>query len=304
MTIRPTVRVHAALAELPSAIKLWYALRLLDEHGNGRVVTTIDALAELMELSVPTIKRYFRQGKKLGLYRDILKPRGQETITVYLSSLSEVCKRHNIENWGACTDIYASELKNIRLITTQATAQKVQQQSRHLARKQAASSSTRTGRNQKQQPGKVLRRTDRFVYVSNDYASFGASQKTIGQRIARNERTVRRRLSNSVRQAKGLPTLDRKQTIKQVGTIKGGSGFKELLNLGVSGIFGKKNNAGDIDIWGYLPNVYSEDLKLYSQRRVRANHAAVMNIDKIGEGEPDAFNPLALRFMQDEADPI
>lgn len=296
MTIRPTVKVHAALAELPSAIKLWYALRLLDKDGNGRVVTSLAELAELMDMSVPTIKRYFRQGKKLGLYRDIIKTWGQEAITVYLSSLSDVCKRHGIGNWGAVTDIYATELKNIRLITTQATAQKVQQQSRHLARKQAASSSTRTGRNQKQPPGKVIKQTGRFVYVTDDYSNFGASQNTIAQRVDRTERTIRRRLSNQVRQSKGLPTLDRKQTVKHVGTIKGTFGFNELLSLGVSGIFGTKNKDGDIEVWGYLPNVYAEDIKLYSQRRLRAKHASVMGIEQGGLGEKESVQQAGTPF--------
>lgn len=284
MSIRPTVRVHAALAELPAAIKLWYLLRLLDGSGCGRVRTTIASLSQEMGLSVPTIKRYLRQGREMGLYRSIVKQWGKEEITIYLSSLFDVCLRFGIDNWGACTDVRADELRHMRAFTTQATAQRVQRHSRYLAKKQhkvAASaaniidpSSCKVrGRKRVEIPGSIVKREHRFVFATEDYPCFGGSQAKISETICRSERTICRRLSNASRMKRGLPALDRIQLLKRAGTVKDAATFQCLVASGFRGVMGTNNPDGGIDIWEFTTNVYAEDLKLYSQKQLKSKFA-------------------------------
>lgn len=278
--LTPIVRIHAALAEMKSPIRLWYALRAIDNRGTGKVKTTLKKLSYLMDLSIPTVKRYLQQGEKMGLYRAVIKQWGKEEITIYLQSLFNVCLAHGIEDWGACTDLFTYELKLIRLHATQATAQRLQRCSRHEAKKQhkcvlsaknliKPSSCKVKGENERRQIDAMVKRNTRFVFVSEDFVHYGGTQKTIARKHDRVDRTVRRRLSNATRRKKGMPSLKRMQIAKKGAEVSKHESFMELVRMGFRGIFGTRNDQGRIDIWKYCTNVYAEDLKLYSQKKLR-----------------------------------
>lgn len=201
-----------------SAVNLWYLVRGWDRNGCGWAEFTLQEAATALNKSIPTIKRYLKQGQKLGFFYNPSKH--GNNIRLYYRSLFKVCEEFELDNWGAVTEISIDELPQLKLIATEIETQRLQDSSRYQA--------TRVHRNGVAEPneliapshssrgvkGNVIHRGNTALFVDEHFVPFGTSQRTIANSLSRSDRTIRKRLSNSYRCERGLAPLDRVQLVQ------------------------------------------------------------------------------------------
>ena len=300
-----TTFIHSSIADgglsLDSrgyaAIKLWYACRAIDQSGSGRVQCAIADLANVLQVSIATIRRYLKDGKRLKFFRDARTAHG--IVTVFYSSTVQVCMANGLESLGAVTEVAISDLHNLKAIATQAEAQKLQQASYHKARKgqkrPIPTANELIPSSVKSQPckrsgasGQVVQTGDRFLFVSPDFIPFGGSQRTAAKNLGRSSRTVARRLSNRDRFKKGLPILER----RQLAIVCTSNQTKAIDALRLSGDRSIKR-VFSASIGAIVPkcNIYLQSLALRGCRRLRtAVSRAVKNLLCVRDYKYDTSN--------------
>jgi len=207
----------AKKAHLPAIAPFWSYVRARSS-GTGRAEFAIQEAACTFVKSEKTIRRWLRIGKLYKLFRHYETRKG--VVVVYHASLFKVCRSLELKNWGATAEVKLDELKYAKLLATEIHAEQMQRSSRYCAKQQARKEGYR-GEIAKPEnlitssvisPGALVKYvSERYVFVGEEFKLYGASQKGIGTALGRSERTIRRRLSNSLRQRKELPLVLKRQ---------------------------------------------------------------------------------------------
>jgi hypothetical protein len=199
-------RLHTWLARKPWA-KLWYCLRALDQEGKGYYQIPIELVEALTGGDDKTIYRWLKDGRSRGAFRRYKIRDG--ILRVWLGSLFAVCEKNNLANWGAVAVVNLLDLGSIRALTTATATQKLQQRSRYAAdhhlkkkfRKLYGSPhpneliESKKQSSLKSTPGQlpyVLHISEKRVFVSKGFTSFGTSQDAISRYLGIHTRTVQR----------------------------------------------------------------------------------------------------------------
>jgi hypothetical protein len=202
-----------------NSIQLWYLLRMLDKKGSGWAEIDLDRAGATLGRGKGTIKRYIKQGLAKGFFRAAVRI-APERWRIYYASLFKVAAIAGLDNWGATVEITEADLPRLKLLATEMTAKSLQASSRHLAGKKhdrvptvpQLLNSSLCCRGVK---GKKIRRSKRFISVTADLPTFGASQSKTASLLGRHWQTVCRRLSNEARAKRGLPPIARRQILKE-----------------------------------------------------------------------------------------
>lgn len=206
-------------------------LRGEDRRGCGRITFHFKDVAQVMGLSVVTIKRYLRQCVQAGFIRQDYQKRG-DRVTVDYVALNKVCMQLGLDDYGAIAEIPYEYLRASKEIATQLIVEARQCASRFEARRAKKSKKslaslkevltpfrTLKGSSSSQKDAKAARgrRADiiyigpRKTLVTKEFVLFGTSQQNTAESMGRHRSTVNRRLSNARRLKKGVPYLLRKQ---------------------------------------------------------------------------------------------
>jgi hypothetical protein len=197
---------------LPGWGNLYVLARMLDPSGCGHAWLPINWAVDQLGLKRRTVIDYVRRCNQYGLFRKT-RWRG-DWVHVYYSSIAKVACHYS--GPGGCRVLVGPEhLKFKKAIIPEAIVKAKQQQSFWKQREeQKATQGTRKpqmntlgqvfGSESSHYAGgksPILRRTQRFTFVSAEFTAFGVSQPTIADEMGRSERTVNRRLSNTYRQS-------------------------------------------------------------------------------------------------------
>jgi hypothetical protein len=217
---------HSKLQLIP-CLRLWYALRVIDEAGSGQVVTSFTQVRLLLRCASSTLYQWLRECKQIGAIRTYWRKGDQ--LTVWVGSKKVICQNLQLDDWGATTQVELREIINLsdaRAQASIATIAKQQQASRHAALYRLTPEERRkvkklplpeeifsrqgvcllnTGRWGTAIPY-VLKVTSGKVFVSKGFIPFGCSQKSVANSLGCSDRTIRRHLD--------LLNVDRRQILQ------------------------------------------------------------------------------------------
>ena len=111
------------------SIEFWYLARALDPAGSGKAEINLAQAAELLGISIYSVRRRINWGLSLGLIRAAL-PAGVGRKKIFYASLTNVCSKLDIQDLGACIDADIKDIKNIKFLAAEGEALKLQNQSR------------------------------------------------------------------------------------------------------------------------------------------------------------------------------
>jgi hypothetical protein len=220
-------RFYSRIADRSAIAKTWHYLRGLDQKGSGWVKFSLSEAATMLRVSIATIRRHLREGKKEGFF-NWFSTTGDTATACYVSR-DKVCRRLGLEDWGAVAEVFLHDLPASKELATELEAISRQKSSQYMAKKDSKRRVTNFQNILK--PSLNAQDLDsskwgnsaginwigsRFTFVEPDFVVYGASQAGIGEQMSRSDRTIKRRLSNSQRNKKGLENLDRKQIARQV----------------------------------------------------------------------------------------
>lgn len=184
---------------------------MLDISGCGHAWLPINWVADQLGLKHRTVIDYVRRCKQKVLFRKIHWQ--GDWVHVYYSSMAKVACHYSSPS-GCRVLVGPEHLKFKKAIIPEAIAKAKQEQS--LWKQQEEQKAKQGNRKPRMNTlgqvfrsgsshhagGKspILRRTQRFTFVSAEFTAFGISQPTIANEMGRSERTVNRRLSNAYRQ--------------------------------------------------------------------------------------------------------
>lgn len=206
----------AKQAGLPAIAPFWEYVRAL-ANGTGRANFSLQDAANMFGKSEKTIRRWLTLGTRYGFFRQYSTENGNAI--VFHASLVKLCRQLNLPSWGVTAEVDLTDLKNAKVVATEIQIQHMQRASYYLAHKQArtegyrgkiakpetllTSSATSTG-------ALVQHVSEQRIFVSEQFKLYGVSQAGVGQVLGRSDRTIRRRVSNPLRQRHGLsPVLKR-----------------------------------------------------------------------------------------------
>lgn len=201
-----TVRVHAGIAGKPWA-RLWYLSRGFDPTSRGIVDLPAATLAQILNISKPTLYEWLREGKKAGAFRRYQFKHNR--CRIWLGGLHKLCKSLGLDSWGAVATIPLLELSQLRAIATVAVTADLQDKSHFAARRSlnnrersfftppSADTILAQAKVSSQKPAQgqvpfLLWVGQSKAFVSKGFVPFGVSQKSIGAYLGLSERTVRR----------------------------------------------------------------------------------------------------------------
>lgn len=203
-----TVRVYTAVGGYSWA-RLWYLLRWLNSTGSGRITVEIELLEIFLGCSRQSLRRWLSEGKKCGAFRYGIERKG--FLHIYLGSLTSICIKTNVRDWGAVAVVPIAEvlsgLLELRQIATGATTQYLQQRSRYAANVKlkpdhrkiyGAPHPNEIFRDNmtcsKSEGGQhfILFISEKRLFVSKGFVAYGASQHSIALKLGTSPRTVQR----------------------------------------------------------------------------------------------------------------
>jgi hypothetical protein len=247
--------------------------------GDGKVLISIHDLADLWNKSPQTIRRWFKSGKRNGLFH-IVRHLGHGVYQVCYVALWKIyaklvkyqrtSQKEVVGDLGAIVEVPVGKLLEYKLIATVAHAQHKQEQSRYRARREtkreiakpseilSASSLCQGVR------GKLLKRKGGFIFVSEDFDTYGVSQVRIGDELMRHPRTIVRRLNHCLWWRKGLE-------LKKVQVLRYDVKNTALDYLGkskeIKGRYLRYRRSGDV--YMFKCNVYDSEFGLKFQKSLR-----------------------------------
>ena len=189
-------------------LAIWLLTRGLDLDGSGKATFSLEFAATTLNRSVSTIRRLIAGAKAKGLIHRITATKQQYTL--YYASLERIAWNAQIDELGAIAEISLADLPHLNIVATEVTAQAIQRASYWKAKEAT--------RKQKQaikpiHPDDVLVKPPcgplarvlgfsndgRWMFVTEKFAPYGASIKTIAQVRGVHPRTAERHLSNCYR---------------------------------------------------------------------------------------------------------
>lgn len=300
---------HKGQVAKSESIRLWYYLRSQDSNGAGWGEFSLDDLCSFFDRSIYTIRRWIKWGVELGLFRAVIKLGNK--YRVYYSSLVKVCLSLEIDDLGAIAQVEVERLKELKFAATEATALRLQNQSRH---KELSNHNHESVKSKVIDPdrvlsselgiGAILARIGRFTFLKNNTFVVGVTQQHVARTLNRHPTTVQRRLSNSYRQERGINQILKTQLVARPLTdayIVGGVPSPRIKP-------GQRIIRTKLGVFRLAPNIYkAEDLELASGhftrwRLAKANRAAAIasELDQSWKLTPEHLAHKAA-FRQSEA---
>jgi hypothetical protein len=193
-------RFYSRIADRSAIAATWHYIRGLDQKGSGWAKFLLSEAATTLRVTVATIRRHLREGRREG-FINWSSTKGGIATAAY-ASRDKVCCRLGLDDFGAVAEVYLSDLAASKETATELEAIRLQRGSQVLARKESkrktvaihdilnpslyaqagsgdkaeASWGTRSG---------VLWISNRYTFVSSDFVAYGASQAGIGKRLDR-----------------------------------------------------------------------------------------------------------------------
>ena len=227
-------------------MRVWLLARRFDvsrwenggkSKGSGIGKFSLKAAGLILKLSPVTIRTLLRDAKLSGLIRNY-KQKG-DWVTVYCSSLERAIAIAGLDKVGPFAAINIDDLRNLHIIATEVEAQNLQRSSFYLQRREEIAqiklgecSSLRTPV-QLMTPtldapcdklGRVLGRSQRFIFCESGFKFYGGSQEALAQLRGLSPGTISRHLSNNYRLAasplhkfrEDLPPISKKQLLERL----------------------------------------------------------------------------------------
>jgi len=225
-----TAILPAAIVQSASrAARLWVLVRSLDHPdnggtGSGYVEVSIAELCKYLNRSERSVWRYLREARSKGFLHRCDCEYG--LLKIEYVGLSRLAKHLGLESLGAIDDIPLEDLQHAKTLAADIQTEALQAQSFHnmkeefgkyaegalKARELLAIRSPSAGGS----GGVLVARGKRLLYLAPHWRGFGASQEGIAKRLGCSVRTVQYRLSNDWRRARGISTIEKRQTAHQV----------------------------------------------------------------------------------------
>lgn len=225
-------RFYSRIADRSAIAATWHYIRGLDHKGSGWARFSLSEAAATLKVTIATIRRHLREGKRAGFINWFLTKGG--IATAAYASREKVCFKLGLDDFGAVAEVYLTDLSASKELAAEVEAISMQRSSQLLARKESKrntapirdilnpslNAQTSDGDGSKAEVSwgtrsSVLWIGDRYTFVGSDFVTYGASQAGIGKRMDRHERTIKRRLSAAQRDKKGLHPLHRKQIAQE-----------------------------------------------------------------------------------------
>ncbi len=226
----PVAILPAAIVQQASrAARLWCVVRSLDNpvndgNGSGMVEIEMSELCRWLNRSERSTWRYLKEALSKGYLHSYRCEYGR--LWIEYRGLRSLAKHLGLQGLGAIGIFRLDEIEHIKARATDIEAEKLQAQSDHQRRKEwgkfakgsksaaelldSGSSSARVS------GGAVIARGKRLIYLEPFWRPFGGSQQGIADRLGVSVRTVQYRLDNAWRTSRGLGTIDKAQTARQV----------------------------------------------------------------------------------------
>ena len=251
--------ISAALAAaLPSGAELWWYVRALDRHGSGRVVFTLDDAAEALQMSKPTVYRWFGECRKAGLLDRLAG--GDGVYVVSYLSIAKAAVMAGVSDLGACGFIPMAQARSLRYLITDMQAEAHQRASIYAALKAdnrfplvsaAENDLVRPIFENPEHPYLPWSGAKRVagikwvgkgtVFVDQRYLLHGSSQEKIAESLGvKTSKTISRRLSNSVRDYKpygkerGLEQIQRRQIARHAPEVSKTAAMRDISEVAMT----------------------------------------------------------------------
>jgi hypothetical protein len=259
--------------------------------GSGIGQFTLTGASKILKRSKGRIRKLLNEAKESGLIRGY-KQSGDK-IKVFYTSLEKAIAIAGVNKLGPLAAIKVDDLKNLRIIATEAESQHLQRASIHQQRQEEMQQIKKKAEGSHLQqptqliaptallhpcekPARVLNRSDRFIYVESDFRFYGGSQEAIALARGISTSTVSRHLSNRYRLAASpvrgfreeLPPLVKKQVMEHLPLLKN-MPTKLCQEDGLVSMFG--------EWWKPHCNVYAINHRLVSGRRRRSRIQATID---------------------------
>jgi len=229
------VIISSRLADQMGALgQIYYLARWFDSAqwkdsavGSGCVQVPVRAAAAELNRSIPTIRSNIYAACRRGYFWSAHIKDG--IATIYYKSEGRIGAEMQISEYGARSRIALSKLKNLRVSLTESQAEAYQRSSKFRSKKACKKQGCGdrspqrvvdemtllgpVGRNgYKNWRGRtnVIWRGERFTFVNEHFAMYGASQRAIADSLGRTERTIQRRLANTKKTQLAQPQKDEK----------------------------------------------------------------------------------------------
>lgn len=220
----------AAIVQVASrAARLWCLVRSLDHpvnggFGSGFVRTSIDELCQWLNRSERSVWRYLKDALSKKFLHSCHCENGQ--LQIEYRGLKSLCRLLGLESLGAIAEFPLSEIQHAKARATDIQAEKLQAQSFHKMKEDfgkfargarpAAELLSNSSSSAKVPGDACIARGKRLLYLAPWWRPFGGSQKAIADRLGVSLRTVQYRLSNTWRESRGIPLIDKAQSAHQV----------------------------------------------------------------------------------------
>lgn len=309
--LKQPVRIHQSLLLRHPAAKLWYLCRAADPQGRGRVELSSEDLA-LLGVSKPTLYRWLREGRVIGLFR-IYRFYPDGSLYVSLGGLKKACRQSGMRSWGAVATVPLGEILEgfMRAAATALATQDLQERSRFAARnalndlerrcfKIPATTEVLSPTSLKMSRGAVqglVHVGPSKVFVGRSFIPFGVSQERICAELNASERscgitprTLRNHLKRlGVERRQLVQAKPEYQTIS--AAIKWGAVDDELVLDEFNGKSSAKRPGGHrLKIgrfftyfgatWLYRCNLYDLEYELTSMKRSRREYKRSIRIEE------------------------
>lgn len=257
------------------SILLYYFCRGLDPNGSGTAIVKIYEACQEFDKSRATIRRWMRDGLKLGFFRYVEKIKSG-VYKIYYSSISHIVTKYDILYLGEIVELTNDQLKHIKIHATEANAIGSQTKSFYAATnggKRKLVKRTLSAKNLCSKSKRILFLSDRFILTNPAYIIYGASQEYIAKQSGYHKSTIQRRLDDKYRISHGLKPVTKKQQCKRIDKEYAELEFKENKFLDSEGeenqLVFHSEKYKDLAFIPYT-NIYDIDLTLRSQRYLRA----------------------------------
>ena len=267
------------------SIELWYMTRALDPAGSGNAEIDLAQVAELLGISVYSVRRRINWGLSLGLFRAKV-PAGVGRTKIFYASLTNVCSKLGITDLGACVVADIGDIRNIKFLAAEGEALKLQNQSRWREdRKREKKRLKKTIEPEKLTTselcyGEILFRRNNLTFLKRSYSAYGGSQKRIGWEMGRHPSTVQRRLSDKYRAEHGVEAIAKTQLAVapeiQRQFVEGNSSPIKKLIPGQRII-----TIPHLGKFRLATNVYHSQLDIQAKRAVRSRVKRACRLDAI-----------------------
>ena len=314
-----------------SPLKLWLLARAWDAEDGcscGRVFLSLDSAAKTLNRSIPTLRRWLREGKELGLFRH-WRTQG-DRLEIYYRSWFSLARSAGMENLGAIVWIDWQDLEHLELTATEAIAQQLQRESYHAAIANENKHEIKNGKLKIAPIGKifpenpdeaianstlcqsgqgVLGVSGRFIFVSERFIPYGSSVAGIADRRHLSTRQIQRHLQSAYRHPSPVRgyhrkagDLEKRQIAKRLPRRLNGMAA-DLRRGGEVNEANRLLKVGD-RLFRLGCNLYAPDLSLCGVKRRRSAYKRFLSAKPGAPGLRGDKNSLLIRGDGENYEPV